>query len=468
MSLRRLLSVGVAVAALITPSLAAAAPAVDPRDKPRPDVSGSLCPSWDPQVLKPGDDVHVGSIKRSRCHIAHLRDFAAADRTDWPEVRVTTRELARLYEARAGRQQAWIDGSTLFTSGASLGYIGSTGVSGTMTLSYLGAAALLPVLTSQFVAHEPTRDLYHAGAIGLSQIAARYEGLWEISDTLDRYALGSVDADAGAVEVLRSASNACGEVPHALDLLDGALNGGAESKALLEQAKVLYLACEQYQGDLRTLASQRAALRLALRRATVSYATDVIALDSLIMQADRQLRATPLKALTTMAASPFNSASTLLTGDNGQAAIAKLKAQEVFGDLSMTLSPIRLRPTPTPASRDTALPLDSLFAIEAGLSKVIAAPTKPKGAKATKAEAAEAKAKAAGDRALAKDAAKLLRSAARELIAARSLVTDQFVLMALADKLVASTALDFSCDIKSRKVKVVLDGPKPPPTLENK
>eukprot|EP01030_Chromulinospumella_sphaerica_P020050 gene20050-19954_t len=109
MSLRRLLSVGVALAALITPSLAAAAPVIDFRDKPRPAVSDSPCPSWDPQVLKPGDDVHVGSIKRSRCHIAYLRDFAAADSTDWREVRVTTRELARLYEARSGRQQAWID-----------------------------------------------------------------------------------------------------------------------------------------------------------------------------------------------------------------------------------------------------------------------------------------------------------------------------------------------------------------------
>eukprot|EP01030_Chromulinospumella_sphaerica_P004465 gene4464-4369_t len=322
----------------------------------------------------------------------------------------------------------------------------------------------------------------HAGAIGLSQIAARYEGLREISQTLDSYAPGE-GSDESAVKVLKDAEDACNEVPDALDRIDSVLNGGPETKALLEQAKVLYLACEQHLGDQQILSAQRAALRLSLRKATVSYATDVIALDSLIMQADRQLRATPLKALTTLAASPFNSASTLLTGDNGQAAIAKLKAQEVFGDLSMTLSPIRLRSSGTPAVRDAAIPMDSLFAIEAGLTKVIAAPAAfgtakvppakaAAGTKAQKAdrEAAEAKpTKAALEaKTSAQTAAWKLRNAARQLIAARSLVTDQFVLLALADKLVASTALDFSCDIKSRKVKVVLDGPKPPPTLENK
>jgi hypothetical protein len=442
MSLRRLLSVGVAVAALTVPNLAAAAERVDPRDSGRIPGTSNPCPSWAPSVRDEWDNLHLGSLNRSRCHIDYLRTLSGAPLLEdngqqWTDVGLTVRELGRLYDARAGRQQAWIDGSTMFTAGSSLAYIANSGA-GATTLSYLGGATLLPVLVSQFNAHEPTRDLYHASSLGMSLIAARYEGLRAIRTKLAFHENHSV-----ARAIVGNAETACVGAIGAAQDVQGRVKEGPERTALLVELKALGSACSNYLADLRALRAYRLDLEMTLVDAPQLYASDVINLDALVLQADRQLRATPLKTLTAIAASPFSSASTLLTGEDGQAAIATLKAQEVFGELKGTLSPINFGSVPKMTLAATPVSIDSLFAIDAAAAKLIG--------------------KGQGD--AYQHSAIALRAAARELNAARPLLAKQFDLLATADVLVASTQLDFTCDVSTRKVRVSLDKPKPPPTI---
>ncbi|MBC7169094.1 hypothetical protein, partial [Phenylobacterium sp.] len=77
-----------------------------------------------------------------------------------------------------------------------------------------------------------------------------------------------------------------------------------------------------------------------------SFAADLLALDANLEQRDYQLRYSPTKTLSGIAAAPFQAASKLLTGEDGKAALDGLKTQDAFQSLDVSLSTIPLPPAP--------------------------------------------------------------------------------------------------------------------------
>jgi len=75
------------------------------------------------------------------------------------------RDLEYFYQRRAERQQTLIDWSSGVTVFGAAGAAASGRV-GAATQRAWGYAALLPVVMGQLNAHEPTRNLYTAGALG--------------------------------------------------------------------------------------------------------------------------------------------------------------------------------------------------------------------------------------------------------------------------------------------------------------
>jgi hypothetical protein len=276
--------------------------------------------------------------------IAYGRQAAHAPYYNTPpaieDLKCAVTELRSLYAARAGRQQTLLDVSS---GGVLAGGIGNvvSAPAGATTQMYWGYAALLPVLAAEVNAHEPTRDLFHGGALALDLIGARYGDL--------QYSTTALRTAPGGMQRRRAkALEACQDVKAQMQVIAD----WPEQKTrepMHKEAKRISDECDAraaWSADLAGLDGEFANWDSYLVRL---FAADVLALETALTARDHELRYTPFQTFGRLAAAPFQLATTLLSGENGSKAVEALRTQNAFANLDLTLSEIPLplaRPKP--------------------------------------------------------------------------------------------------------------------------
>ncbi|CAN5159616.1 hypothetical protein BH11PSE2_BH11PSE2_07540 [soil metagenome] len=264
----------------------------------------------------------------------------------YAEVSQRAQEIRWYYQSRTGRQQRWIDGNTAGTVLGSAAYLVST-KSSNLTLSYFGGLAVAPLVVAQFNAYEPTRDLFHGSSIGVDLIAARYDRYVRALDLVTAY----VPSDAPAA----LAKNQCASASAQLVLVKKSDIAADDKKIVVGQLEAVEKACGSLNADadkFRNVARAGAALKDQL---PYLYARDILALDELVVHRDHDLRFTPFETLTSIAAAPFQTVSTLLTGESGKTATEALKTQATFNNLELELSEILVPVQPTIAATERVM-----------------------------------------------------------------------------------------------------------------
>ncbi len=242
--------------------------------------------------------------------------------------------LRQYYGHRARRQQTFLDVGSFVTGVGGFGAAVSGGA-GSHTQTLWGYGALAPVLISRFNANEPTRDLYHGGGQGLDLINIRYARMQGLSRDLSTLLALDSKALVDACEAMRNKMVGVEAWPM-----------GERRLTTLNDLRTIEQACTQAQladqeiGYIRTEASAR------LANIDQLQAADIVRLDSAITARDQQLSFSPLATLQAIAAAPFETAGTLLSGEDGRKAIDNLKTQAAFGSLDMQLSTVVLTATP--------------------------------------------------------------------------------------------------------------------------
>lgn len=306
-----------------------------PTCQPRP--TGSQRSQW-----------RYGLLSSRQCQIDMLRTGLAAGSLNYTEVSVRAQEIRWYYTARAGRQQNWMDGSTAVTVFGAAGYLAAQGTPA-LTQTYWGAIALVPLVVTQFNAYEPTRDLFYGGAIGVDLIAKRYDQIYWASRNLAALTQGNA--------LSRKANDACIAIGLEIQVVNAQdWKGKAEDrKALLSDLEAARNACQQmdrrrsYLSVLQSSSQIYVSVDAQASSSQLShlFARDILAFDAIMEHNDHNLRFGPAETLSAIAASPFQLASTLLTGADGKKAIDGLKTQSAFNNMELKLSDVVLPVPPT-------------------------------------------------------------------------------------------------------------------------
>lgn len=282
--------------------------------------------------------VEFGSLLERECPLRIIRaaNFESDPEARFQEVRRGVQLLHGAYNRRAKRQQMFLDvGAGVTVGSAAAGLEGGLSAS---TRQAWGVAAFVPVAISQFNAHEPTRELFHGGALALQLITSRYDRLH------------------AALTLAQGASSDpnCGVVAGLIDELAPRRGNGPLVRHDAEG--VLLAEARRLQQDCQTLAENHRRLGFAATYAdqikaylTAEYATDVLELDHALLAKDRDLRYTPLESLGAVAASPLRAIDSILTGDDTQGALDAMKTQIAFSGLNHNLAAVRLPPLPSRA-----------------------------------------------------------------------------------------------------------------------
>ncbi len=283
-----------------------------------------------------------GTLTTRQCHADVIRYKLSSSELQYRELNIRVGELSRLYAARGGRQQVWMDTASAATMFGTAGVIAGTAAQiGDKSLRYWGYAALAPVVISQINAYEPTRDLFNGASLGMDLISTRYNVFIKADNDFADYVATHVyrpdclrlDAEEGRIRKLKS--------------------GSADQAPLLQEVQRLEKLCTDLATDADLLDRYKyAASRLDDKALVAAYASDVLKLDANVVQRDEQLRFTPFQTLTGIAAAPLNTASALITGSNPREALDQLKTQATFNGLTMELRSIKL---PSRASTPTGV-----------------------------------------------------------------------------------------------------------------
>lgn len=288
-------------------------------------------------------DFRRGDLDERECALRRIAEAGRNPAVDEPHAVadnfVAVREgvglLHAFYNLRAKRQQTFLDiWAGLTFVGAAGGLEGNLS---TTTRQAWGVAAFAPVVISQFNAYEPTRELFHGGALALQLITTRY-------DRLDR-ALTVVDASAGAHNC-RALDTLVDKIGNEMKVARGPLPSQDPEGRLIAEARRLQRDCIALESNSETMAravSHSSHIRSML---AADYAASVLELDHALLAKDRDLRYTPGETLGAILASPLRAADSLLTGQNTQVAINSLKTQVAFTGLNRSLGTVRLPPLP--------------------------------------------------------------------------------------------------------------------------
>lgn len=319
------------------------------RDCPHPDTVRDGGFSWlRSGTLEPRECVLAGIVewRRELSYTEHTPDAVFRGTLSWSE------QLLRHYELRADRQQRIMDveSAVSFTGALGAGLSGRVGAA--TQRAWLGAS-FFPLLLMQQNNNEPTRDIYHAGAIGLAQINQRYETLFRI------VAVSSVEEQTATTTVTQSPTTAANQLPHcsppAPDSTETTLAGivaevsqwpASDRGAILPEAQRLLRACESLRSASNQIDIVDSNVQALQREWARYYADDVLELDAALLERDRDFRSTPFESIRLMTGAPFRALDNFLTGENTTAALDALKVANAFSGLSRTLSPITLPPAP--------------------------------------------------------------------------------------------------------------------------
>lgn len=280
-------------------------------------------------------NLRQGALAERECALRIIATGGAGSGTDqFNDVRRGVGLLHGFYNRRAERQQSFIDigaGITLISAAAAF----EGGISASTQQAW-GVAAFAPVALAQFNANEPTREMYHGGALALQLITTRY-------DRLDR-----------ALTIVGSAPTAptCTSIDQ---LVSDLQRGMASGQPLLREdpAGAIIGEARRLQRECLALKSNHDLLVQAVRYTNdirsllaADYADAVLQLDHALLAKDRDLRYTAAETLGAIVASPLRAADSLLTGENAQGALNSLKTQVAFTGLNRSLSRVRLPPLP--------------------------------------------------------------------------------------------------------------------------
>lgn len=302
-------------------------------------TNGSACSAHNVSPypgVRQWDVFALGDLSARECAVELLQDAGDLSRpTNYLSVRTDVMRLHGFYNRRAQRQQTFMDiGSGISVIGAAGAFEG--GISNS-TREAWAIAAFVPVVISQFNAHEPTRELFHGGALALQLITLRY----------DRYNRAlSLLGEPAAVD--------CAPIAARRDTILNWTRVQAQRDrdpegVLLAEVRRLHAACVEVKNRADALAFTRDYARRLSGYLAADYAADVLQLDHAIVGKDRELRYTPSETLNALVASPLRAADMLLTGQNTKAALDSLKTQIAFTGLNRNLATIDLPPLPTTA-----------------------------------------------------------------------------------------------------------------------
>jgi hypothetical protein len=351
--------------------------------------------------------------------------------------------LRRYYGLRASRQQTALDAESSIVFIGALGSLASV-KAGATTQAYWSYAAIMPVVVAQFNANEPTRDLYAGGRVGLDVIASRYHRLEVLTGILDD------SMHSGGALKTAPYSNPCTQLKAGTGVEDWA--SGEDKTAMLPDYRKLRQACANAEFMELNLQSLYTAANTWKASYSSAYARDLLRLDDEILNKDRDLRYSPIEALSAMAAAPFTAAATLLSGENGGKALDRLKTQGVFSSLNVPLEPIFLPPPPAPIPEFYTVGDAALARPAAVLAAENAAPKL--GAKAAAAAAAVKPRKPTA----AETSTMLvkLQDAAKGLNDARGDLNYRLTIANAIASLAAYDRMDFTYDATTARISVVL------------
>ena len=228
--------------------------------------------------------------------------------------------LSQVYQRGAGRHQLAIDagsGAVVFNAAGALLSGGSQAAQ-----RNFGYAAFVPVVAAQLLANEPSRDLYVGGYLALDRITARYVALSDASAILGSQQRNTVaSCDQTNALWVRLTSLPTDEAQAAML---------ADARKFLEQCHAM----RRFDQEFAIFHDQVSRIQINLGR---DYADDVVKLNDLLYQRHRDVRSNPSETLTTVLAAPFRAADRILTGNDGQAAVDRLKTQNAFQGLEYKL-----------------------------------------------------------------------------------------------------------------------------------
>lgn len=279
-----------------------------------------------------------GRLTPRECVLRNLHSAGVTGRFD--DVGRYADQLQGHYYLRSGRQQRFMDNGAAVTFTGALG-AGLSGRVGAATQRAWLGVAFMPLLLTNVNANEPTRDLFHAGTLGLGLLSHRYDTMKSYVRTLttvENSAIASPPPDCAlAAETLRITS---------------VWAQGDDRTALLPEAQRLLAGCLAVQADYQHTELTISALRALEQHWTSDFAQDVFELDRLLVYKDRQFRFSPSETIGAMAAAPFRTLDTFLSGQDTTQALKTMQTVVAFEDMTLSLAPMHL-----PARRDVTAPI---------------------------------------------------------------------------------------------------------------
>lgn len=280
--------------------------------------------------------------------------------------------LRGFYVQRARRQQLITDAQAGLVVFGALGALASTGA-GANTQRVWAYTTFAPVVNGQINANEPTRNLYHGGALALGLIGSRYRKIEELERLIE--AFPSVKPDDGCSENTRgrltdqvssirawvtdpavASSNAQPSVALTASQSAELTIRRDDRAALLPEAERLSSACDAVRSGYRERESFKTALGASKANRAAAYAEDALILDQALLARDRNLRYTPAETVGAIIVSPLRTLDSILTGQSAQNAINILKTDAAFTGLNQTLSRVRVPSAPSSLPLLTDLP----------------------------------------------------------------------------------------------------------------
>jgi hypothetical protein len=279
-----------------------------------------------------------------RCVVLHLRAqrqqtlmlTETSRAADWPELLTSASLLGDYYLARSGRQQAVMDFGATTTGIGALG-AGLSGPAGAHTTALWGYGALFGVVLVSFTGSQPNRDLHYAGHLGVQYVVNRYVILNNrvvILKALQTESAGSVAAACAAT----ATSAAIGDNLTKVERWDS----GDDKSAFLPMLRQMNDACSRlHAGEIEFGRAVRLADRSRLEW-PAGFASDLLALDDAIAQRDARLRLTPNSAISAAAVAPLRVIDSLISGENTQEAVNRVRINALLDDMTVNLRPMAI------------------------------------------------------------------------------------------------------------------------------
>lgn len=304
-----------------------------------------------PRVSRQGAASRPGSAAARACALAFLRDERRLSLTRveevtnleeqnrWQKLLSGSEMLREFYRVRGEGSQAVHDSGAI---GAGLGGAGAalSGGAGAGTVAAWGYVALASILVVNFTGSQPRADLYHAGHLGVGFVENRYLVLFNRA-----YALRRLSAEYKAC--YRPASGAvASEWPTALLAKVEGWSDASDKSAVLPALRRMHEICSQIVEGESRLTELTARLDVLDELWPAQYADDLLALDSRLERADVMLRPTPGSALTLAASGTLRALDSLISGQNSQEAVNRVRINGLLDNMSVTLTPIRVGAVP--------------------------------------------------------------------------------------------------------------------------